>query len=331
MIRKKISILLFFVCALSLPFVVSAQENPITQTTQIPQEISGIQPSSPDPNLKKINFTSNFLELGILGAVFLTFLIISFIKKYRAIPRDEALRFGREKTRVYLKVLPAIVLVALLVRSSIDILKFLLDKMWHLTIPNPTFTALSGINIIAWVSTLGSLALGALLTMGLIRISFDILAGKSPSFKGLFSEWKLIIPFLIAQLLYAISVGLGILLFMVPGMIFLFGFLFWPYILVDQKCSSLEALKRSWRLTQGKKWELFLFVILLAALNVVGVFILGVGLLITISISLLAIAYVYRSISGSLTKSSVSTTTATPLAPKKVIKRTPPAPIATSS
>ncbi|MBX3187845.1 MAG: hypothetical protein KF819_12550, partial [Labilithrix sp.] len=60
------------------------------------------------------------------------------------------------------------------------------------------------------------------------------------------------------------------------------------------RVDPLGAFRYSSDLTRGVRWRLFLFGVLLAALNVVGAFLLGVGLIVTIPISAFAMAHVYR-------------------------------------
>ena len=56
----------------------------------------------------------------------------------------------------------------------------------------------------------------------------------------------------------------------------------------------IEALKASSRATMGSKWDLFLFGLLLGLMNFAGVLLFLVGLFVTIPISMVACAYVYR-------------------------------------
>ena len=86
----------------------------------------------------------------------------------------------------------------------------------------------------------------------------------------------------------------GFLLLIIPGIIWAIGFQLAPYFVVDKGMDPLEALKKSWAATRGAKWNLFLFGLLLGLINMLGFLALMVGLLFTLPLSMVAMAYVYR-------------------------------------
>jgi uncharacterized membrane protein len=57
-------------------------------------------------------------------------------------------------------------------------------------------------------------------------------------------------------------------------------------------------LKESWRITNGNKWQLFLFGLVLIGLNLVGLLALVVGLLVTAPITWLAATHAYRTLAS---------------------------------
>ena len=72
---------------------------------------------------------------------------------------------------------------------------------------------------------------------------------------------------------------------------------FWVYVLVDKELWGLDVLKSAWGMTKGMVLNLILFALVVLLLNVVGAFLFVLGLLITIPISMLAMATVFRKIS----------------------------------
>jgi uncharacterized membrane protein len=63
---------------------------------------------------------------------------------------------------------------------------------------------------------------------------------------------------------------------------------------IDKNLEPVEAVKTSWRMTKGNVWNLFFFGILLGLINILGFLCLIVGLFITVPLSMLATAFVYR-------------------------------------
>ena len=80
----------------------------------------------------------------------------------------------------------------------------------------------------------------------------------------------------------------------VPGIIWGIQYMFFSYFIIDEDLGPMEALKRSAAITEGAKWDLFLFGLLLAGINLLGALCLLVGLIATIPATMLAFAFAYR-------------------------------------
>lgn len=145
--------------------------------------------------------------------------------------------------------------------------------------------------------SLVNLILGTLINMG--ATAFALRAHDDPEGVSLSALWhpRPFLSFLAASLLVAIAVGLGMLLLIVPGIILGLMFLFTTFIVIDRERGPIEAMKESHAITRGYKWQLLGFGIVLALVNLAGLLALGVGLLVTVPVTLLAFAYAYRVLS----------------------------------
>ncbi len=130
--------------------------------------------------------------------------------------------------------------------------------------------------------------------MGATRIILKIHDNLDAGFKDFFEGGSLFIKFLLAKVLSIFVISLGFALFIIPGIIASLGLSLVPYIILDKKLGPVEAIKDSWRLTKGHKWNLLLFTLLLLILNMLGSFVFIVGLLITVPVSSVASVYVYK-------------------------------------
>lgn len=61
------------------------------------------------------------------------------------------------------------------------------------------------------------------------------------------------------QLLYGLVVMVGFCALIVPGIMATIGLILWPYAMVVEGHGPVDALKRSWQLTDGAKLPMFLF------------------------------------------------------------------------
>ncbi len=105
----------------------------------------------------------------------------------------------------------------------------------------------------------------------------------------------LFLPYLLGTLLYSLLVGVGMVLLIAPGVYILVKYQFTPYLLVDRGMQPVEALREAGELARGSWLELFLFVLAIAGINFLGAILFGIGLLVTIPVTILAHSWVYRS------------------------------------
>jgi uncharacterized membrane protein len=117
--------------------------------------------------------------------------------------------------------------------------------------------------------------------------------GVKPEFKDLYYITKLF-NFMLATLIKGFIVIVGLLLFIIPGIIFSIKLQYTEYFIVDKKMDAIDAIKASWEITKGVKGNLFLLGLLLGLINILGFLCLIVGLVITVPLSMVANAYVYR-------------------------------------
>lgn len=123
-----------------------------------------------------------------------------------------------------------------------------------------------------WQSTLGAVFLGlvcnALIAPSLIYALVTLMrTGVAPSLHESY-RWGLrrLVPFSICALLSGLLVGVGTLLFVIPGLILLVAFeLVYPMATLENG-SPAEILKRSYELTKGYRWNIFWSILVLALL-----------------------------------------------------------------
>jgi uncharacterized membrane protein len=74
--------------------------------------------------------------------------------------------------------------------------------------------------------------------------------------------------------------------------------IFAVYFVVDQGASPLTALREGWKLSRGLEWRIGLFCLVLLIINLMGLSLAIVGLLITLPLTQLAFALLYRELQG---------------------------------
>lgn len=148
------------------------------------------------------------------------------------------------------------------------------------------------------VGMLVNIGLGTLLSMG--ATAFYLVAHDNPEAADLSLLWhpQPFWKYLGMSILLALAVAAGLILLIVPGVIFALMFMFAPFIVIERELGPIDALKESNRVTRGHKWTLLGLVGLLILINILGVLALVVGLLVSIPVSTLAFVHAYRILAG---------------------------------
>lgn len=141
---------------------------------------------------------------------------------------------------------------------------------------------------------IGASALETIIWIGLVKIAIDFAAHKNPDYKDIYTHYKLFWKYLGGVILYSLIVLGGFILLVIPGIYWAVKYHFVLYLVVDRGMGPVEALKKSGKITEGVKMKLLMLGIILTVFNMVGALFFGIGLLITIPISLVAVAHVYK-------------------------------------
>ncbi len=151
---------------------------------------------------------------------------------------------------------------------------------------------------IAVLFSLSGIVLGIVVQMGLIRVSLKFCDGTKGQLDDLLSTFHLLVKFGLAWILYFFIVVCGLVLLVVPGIIWGTKFSLFPYFIVDNAMGPVQALKASSRATSGAKWQLFLFFLLVSIITMAGALAFLVGLFVTVPVTMIAFADVYRTLAG---------------------------------
>ncbi len=145
-------------------------------------------------------------------------------------------------------------------------------------------------NLFMWV-------VNSIISMGIINITLKFVDKKKPKLQDIYYTKK-VFNYILASIIRSVIVIFGFILFIIPGIIFSIKLQYSEYLIVDKKLDAVDSIKKSWEMTKGVKWNLFLLGILLGLINILGLLCVFVGLLITIPLSMVANAYVYRKLLG---------------------------------
>lgn len=131
----------------------------------------------------------------------------------------------------------------------------------------------------------------------IVKGSLDITKGKPITVGSLVEgiDWAQVI---IASLIIAVGMAVGIVLLVLPGLAVFFLTSFTTYFIIDKKMGAIDALKASVSFVIANIGSLILLFLASIAAYIVGAVLCGVGLLVAIPVVVIATAYAYRTLNG---------------------------------
>jgi uncharacterized membrane protein len=136
--------------------------------------------------------------------------------------------------------------------------------------------------------------LEVIINLGFLGIFLNLHDKKDTSIDDIFSKYKMFFRYLAASVLYALIVLGGLLLLIVPGIIWGIKFRYFRYLIVDKNLGPIAALKKSAEITQGAKLDLYIFGLIAFVLQILGLMTFGVGLFFIVPVIWMAETFIYR-------------------------------------
>jgi hypothetical protein len=143
---------------------------------------------------------------------------------------------------------------------------------------------------LAWLFLFAGMLVG-LHVMALKSVDDEI-----PRVGDLFGSLERGPTYLLALGIYCLAVSGGLVLFIVPGIYLAIRYCLFAQVITDTSASVLSALQKAAALARGNWLELGALFLIAFILNIAGIALVGIGLIISFPVSLLAIAGSYRSL-----------------------------------
>ena len=177
-------------------------------------------------------------------------------------------------------------------KTAIATLIFLILSMgvsWTVTTP-------MGNNLVMSYSTQGILTLLCLpLGWGFVVYFLNLIRNDNTDYERLFDGYKDFIRIFLAEFLVNLATGIGMILLIIPGIIIGSGLVMTGFILKDDKeISAVDAMKKSWEMTDGHKGALVLLFLSFLGWIILSIFTLGIGMLFLYPYMQTALAHCYE-------------------------------------
>ena len=137
------------------------------------------------------------------------------------------------------------------------------------------------------------------LQVGFIQICLAVVEGRAVSYSNLFSSLSLGVRFFMAQLFYLALCLVGFVLLIIPGFYWLTQYTMNGFCMAAHSTDLLSSFQNSAQISKNSKFSLFILLMAIILLNLVGASLLGVGLFVTVPVSVLVKTYVFKQLESS--------------------------------
>ncbi len=138
------------------------------------------------------------------------------------------------------------------------------------------------------------LIFGGVLMVGIWQALLGMLDGRKPDIGMMFGAFDRFGEAFLAHLVISILTTLGLLCFIVPGVILYVVWFFTYAVMAEKPTRFWDAMQRSFALTEGYRWRLFLLMLACVPILLLGLLAAVVGVFVALPVCLTAFALAYR-------------------------------------
>jgi len=118
------------------------------------------------------------------------------------------------------------------------------------------------------------------ISLGFTIYALNVFRQNNPTFNNVFDGFNTFLKAFLVYLLTVITVVLGLILLIVPGIILGLGLSMAYFVMVDKpELGVIDTLKESWRIMKGNKTKFFGLTLRFVPWIILGLLCLGVGIL----------------------------------------------------
>lgn len=148
------------------------------------------------------------------------------------------------------------------------------------------------------LSTIYQFIFSPVLAAGYYIVAFQIARNRPVAFGDFFRGFNKFLPIFLTSLVGSILTAIGFVLLIIPGIYLAIAYTFAQPLVIDKNVGFWQALETSRKIITKKWFSFFGLAVALFLLNVAGAIALGIGLLVTLPLSVCILAAAYEQVVG---------------------------------
>lgn len=178
-----------------------------------------------------------------------------------------------------------------------------ISRAWDMVTADLGAFLILGLIYVAIIAVTSSTVIGELfvigpLTVGFFYVVFQKIRGAEINVGDIAKGFNFFIAAVLANILVGIFTAIGFVLCIIPGFIITALYVFTMPFILEKNYDFWQAMEASRKAVTPHLFEMIIFIILLALINLVGAIICGIGLIFTVPLTLAATAIAYQDLIG---------------------------------
>jgi len=146
------------------------------------------------------------------------------------------------------------------------------------------------------IGTIISMGINAPLGAGYYLVAKKLLNNEATTFGDFFKGFDYFTPLFLAGLVSGLFITLGMLLLLIPGIYLAVSYMFTSLMIINTDLGFFEAMEASRKLITKKWFSFFGFILVIIIINTIGLMLLGLGIFVTLPLTMCAVAVAYDDI-----------------------------------
>jgi hypothetical protein len=143
-----------------------------------------------------------------------------------------------------------------------------------------------------------AVVIGTPMILGNFIVAAKLLQKQKVDFADFFAGFQFFLPLVLLTLVSSVMIGLGFVLLIIPGIYLAVAYLFASILVIDQRLDFWPAMELSRNTVTPTFFAFFAFSLVLLVINAAGALLLGLGLFVTVPVSVCALTAAYADIFG---------------------------------
>lgn len=146
--------------------------------------------------------------------------------------------------------------------------------------------------------SIANIVISIIFSMGLYKVVTKVASDITPNAEDFMPDMDTALSFVLATIIFCLSVFVGLVLLVIPGIIVILRLSLVYYFVIDKKMKAWDATKASWEVTKDYSWDMLGFFVCAIIISIIASIPFGLGLIFSVPFVATTHAVIYKKITS---------------------------------